>query len=98
MFPVDAETATEAAEEVDARETVPFATAEVALVMERLGVALETVLPEAAVAIFTLVAFVLERTMFCALYEPLTVALAARRTRKVPLAEPLDCVKVAVLA
>ena len=64
MFPVDAETATEAAEEVEVSETVPFATAEVALVMERLGVALLTVLPEAAVAIFTLVAFVLERTMF----------------------------------
>jgi hypothetical protein len=67
MAPVDAETATEAAEEVEVRETVPFATAELALVMERLGVALETVLPEAAVAIFTLVAPVLERTMFCEL-------------------------------
>jgi hypothetical protein len=55
-----------------------------------------TELPLAAVAIFTLVAPVLERTMFWELYVPETAAFAAKRMRSEPLADPLVCVKVAV--
>jgi hypothetical protein len=68
------------------------------LVIERLGVALLTELPLAAVAIFTLVASVLERTMFWELYVPETPAAAAKRTRSIPLADPPVCVNVAVEA
>jgi len=67
IAPVDAETAPEAAAEVAVRETVPPATTELALVIDRLGVTLLTVLPDEAVTMFTLVAPVLERTMFCEL-------------------------------
>jgi hypothetical protein len=67
IAPVDAETATEAAADVAVRDTVPPATAELALVIDRLGVALLTALPDEAVAMFTFVAPVLERTIFCEL-------------------------------
>jgi hypothetical protein len=67
ISPVDADTDAEAGEEVDVRDTVPPATAELALVIDRFGVTLETALPVEAVTMFTLVAPVLERTTFCAL-------------------------------
>jgi hypothetical protein len=44
----------------------------------------------------TAVAPVLERTTFLVLYAPETAAFAAKRTRSVPVADPLVCVKVAV--
>lgn len=73
---MDAETAPEAAEELKVRETVPPAPAVLALLIERLGVALETVL--AAVATLTSLAPLLPRTIF-PLLEP-AVAVAANRT------------------
>lgn len=75
---MDAETAPEAAEELKVRETVPPATAVLALLIERLGVALETVL--AAVATFTLLAPELESSIFPEKGEEATEAVAARRT------------------
>ena len=94
--PVEADTAPEAAGELEVRETTPPATAVLALVIERIGVALLTELPLEAVAMLTAVAPVLERTMFWELYVPGTAAFAAKRMRSEPLADPLVCVKVAV--
>ena len=61
-MPVEADTAPEAAGELEVRETAPPATAVLALVIERFGVALETALE--AVATLTLVAPVLVRMIF----------------------------------
>ena len=58
----------------------------------------ETIFPEAEVLMVTVVAPVEVSVILWLLYEPVTEALAAKRTLKEPLTEPLTCVKVAVEA